>query len=326
MKKALITGVLGQDGRYLTNFLLDLDYKVVGVTRSIDSDSARTLQRKRPGIKLYEADICKPEDIFQILDHEKPDEVYNLAGFSSVRDSWKFPAEAELVNHFGFLQLIEAVKRFEGSSKQTIKVYQASSSEMFGNATESPQHEKTPFNPTSPYGQSKLSAHLAAERLRKNDGMFISSGVLFNHESPLRSPEFVTRKITMAVAKIAQGSRTKISLGNINSTRDWGFAGDYVIGMWKMLQVSNPDSYVLSTGISTSVQDFIAMSFDRIGIKDWERYVQIDPEEQRPIEPIHLVGNSRKANEELDWNPGVSIGQLVSMMIESDLRNERSLF
>ena len=324
MKTALITGILGQDGRYLANFLLSLNYKVVGVSRNIDTPIGVSLQDRTPNLRLYRASICDSGDILKILNLEKPDELYNLAGFSSVKDSWKFPAESEYANSTGFFNLMDAVRRHEALMGRSIRIYQASSSEIFGNAKSSPQNELTEFSPTSPYGHSKLAAHLAAENFRNNEGMFVSTGILFNHESPLRSPEFVTRKITMAAAKIAQGNNHRISLGNLHARRDWGFAGDYVIGMWKMLQVPNPDSFVLATGISTSVQEFITMAFGQVGIHDWENYVELDQDEQRPKEPYLLVGDATKANEVLEWYPKVSLAELITMMIKSDFDSPRS--
>ena len=321
MKRALITGVLGQDGRYLAEYLHLLNYEIHGITKSLNSTALLDLQSKVPNIVIHQLDISDTAKVGELLRLIEPDEIYNLAGFSSVHKSWKFPDQAKLINEVAFSGILNCVK--EGSHKENlrnVRIYQASSSELFGLSKISPQNEETPYSPSSPYGFAKLAAHEAAIEARLEHGLFVSTGILYNHESPYRSPEFVTRKISIAVARISQGEDVLLKLGDIEGRRDWGFAGDYVIAMWKMLQQKVPETYVISTGVSTSVRDLIDVAFNHIGVEDWGRYVVFDSLENRPVDPVNLVGDSAKAKFELGWMPETPIEHVMRVMVDSDIK------
>ena len=322
LKRALITGLLGQDGRYLASFLASKDYEVYGFARELRPHVVIELRREIPNLVVYEVDICDSKRILELIQQIKPDEIYNLAGFSSVHKSWGQPQEVRKVNETAFIDLIDVIKKYsiQNPAFET-KVYQASSSEMFGLSETSPQDEGTEFNPISPYGKSKLAAHLAAQESIARDGLFIATGILYNHESPFRSTDFVTRKISQAAARVSKGLQAELRLGNISATRDWGFAGDYVIAMWKMLQNTNPDTFVIATGKSSSVRDLLDLAFDKVGVNNWEDYVVMDPSEERPVDPIQLVGNPAKALKILNWKASTTLSEIMDIMIKADMES-----
>lgn len=321
MKRALITGVLGQDGRYLAEYLHLLNYEIHGITKSLNSRAFLDLQSKVPNVVIHQLDISNTDRVAELVRLIEPDEIYNLAGFSSVQKSWKFPEQAKLINEVAFSGILDCVKEISHKEKsKEIKIYQASSSELFGLSKISPQNEDTPYNPSSPYGFSKLAAHEAALEARIEHGLFVSTGILYNHESPYRSQEFVSRKISMAVARISRGEDVSLKLGDIQGRRDWGFAGDYVIAMWKMLQLEVPETFVISTGVSTSVRDLIDIAFHHIGVEDWSRHVVHDSLENRPIDPVNLVGDSSKAKLTLGWNAQTPIEEVMRVMVDADIK------
>ena len=316
-RRALITGVSGQDGAYLASFLLDKGYEVFGLQTRRGSD---TLWRLRylsvlDRIQLLDGDLTDLSSLARALAKAQPDEVYNLAAQSFVATSWVQPLLTAQVTGVGALNVLEAV-RLCGAP---IRYYQASSSEMFGKVRETPQTEETQFHPRSPYGVAKLFAHWSTINYRESFNLHASSGILFNHESPLRGLEFVTRKITDAVARIQRGQQRELRLGNLDAKRDWGFAGDYVEAMWRMLQQEQPDDYVIATGHSTSVREFCRVAFAVVKL-DYERYVVVDPQFYRPAEVDVLQGDAGKAQRVLGWRPQVSLGQMVEMMVQADLK------
>jgi GDPmannose 4,6-dehydratase len=316
-KKALITGVSGQDGAYLASFLLDKGYQVFGLQTRRGSD---TLWRLRylsvlDRIQLLDGDLLDLSSLARALAKAQPDEVYNLAAQSFVATSWHQPLLTAQVTGVGALNVLEAV-RLAGAP---IRFYQASSSEMFGKVRETPQREETLFHPRSPYGVAKLFAHWSTINYRESFNLHASSGILFNHESPLRGLEFVTRKITDAVARIHCGQQRELRLGNLDAKRDWGFAGDYVEAMWLMLQQERPDDYVIATGRSASVRDFCRVAFGIVK-RDYERHVVVDPQFYRPAEVDVLQGDAGKAGRVLGWRPRVSLEQMVESMVQADLK------
>ena len=316
-KRALITGVSGQDGAYLASFLLDKGYEVYGLQTRRGSD---TLWRLRylsvlNRIQLVDGDLTDLSSLCRALDTAQPDEVYNLAAQSFVATSWAQPLLTAQVTGVGALNVLEAV-RLSGCGA---RCYQASSSEMFGKVRETPQTESTPFHPRSPYGVAKAFAHWSTVNYRESFGLHATSGILFNHESPLRGLEFVTRKITDAVARISRGLQQELRLGNLDAQRDWGFAGDYVEAMWLMLQQEQPDDYVIATGHNTSVREFCRVAFAAVKL-DYEAYVKVDPQYYRPAEVDTLQGDAGKAQRMLGWRPRVSLQQMVEMMVEADLK------
>jgi GDPmannose 4,6-dehydratase len=319
LKRALITGILGQDGRYLAKYLSSLKYEVHGLTRQLHSPILNELTFSIPDLRVYEIDIRDSTKILDLIQIIKPNEIYNLAGFSSVHRSWIEPDKSRILNELAYINLMNSIKSYLMLNKgREIKVYQASSSEMFGDPDKSPQDENTKFNPISPYGKSKLSAHQAAQEFVKKDGIFVASGILFNHESPFRTSEFISRKISQAVARVSMDFPSDLVIGNIEASRDWGFAGDYVVAMWKMLQLEEPNTFVIATGVSTSIKDLISLSFSKIGISDWQNYVTFDKSELRPNDPKKLVGDPIKAETILNWKAKTSLSGLMDMMIESD--------
>ena len=316
-RRALITGVSGQDGAYLASFLLDKGYEVFGLQTRRGSD---TLWRLRylsvlDRIQLLDGDLTDLSSLARALAKAQPDEVYNLAAQSFVATSWVQPLLTAQVTGVGALNVLEAV-RLSGAA---IRYYQASSSEMFGKVRETPQTEETQFHPRSPYGVAKLFAHWSTINYRESFNLHASSGILFNHESPLRGLEFVTRKITDAVARIQRGQQRELRLGNLDAKRDWGFAGDYVEAMWRMLQQQQPDDYVIATGHSTSVREFCRVAFAAVKL-DYERYVVVDPQFYRPAEVDVLQGDAGKAKRVLGWQTKVSLEQMVEMMVQADLK------
>jgi GDPmannose 4,6-dehydratase len=319
MKTALITGILGQDGPYLAKFLLNEGYRVYGLIRRYSNPSFSNLDDLgiTNQIEYIQGDMTDEASLINIIKTIRPDEVYNLAAQSFVGSSWDQAKLTTDVNSLGTLYLLNAIKFFS----PTTKFYQASTSEMFGNSGENGlQDENTPFHPRSPYAISKLYSFWMTNNFKESYGLFCCNGILFNHESPIRGKEFVTRKITDGIARIKLGLASEIRLGNLDSKRDWGFAGDYVKAMYLMMQQEKPDNYIISTGITHSVRDFCQVAFNYVGIKDWEQYVVLDPQFQRPAELFTLQGKSQKAKNILGWQPEVSFDELVKMMVDADLK------
>jgi GDPmannose 4,6-dehydratase len=313
-KRALITGITGQDGSYLAELLLERGYGVYGLTRRLSADNYWRIEHIRDRITLIPGDLLDQLSLIRVLERVKPHELYNLAAMSFVPASWDQPMLTGEFNSQGVTRVLEAVRVVDSS----IKVYQASSSEMFGKVRETPQRETTPFYPRSPYGVSKTFAHYITVNYRESYNLFAASGILFNHESPRRGLEFVTRKVTHGVARIALGLATHLSLGNMDAHRDWGFAGDYVRAMWLMLQQSAPADYVVATGESHSVRELVEIAFGHAHL-DWEKHVRLDPTLLRPAEVDHLIGDPAKARDTLGWTPSVDFRSLVTMMVEADL-------
>ena len=321
-KRALITGINGMDGSHLADFLLEKDYEVFGMERR-SSVKIRTNTKHLEGkIEFLSGDLTDQNSLFRCLKLSNPDEVYNLAAQSFVGESWNTPEQTSDVTALGALRMLEAIREFDTSKK--VKFYQASSSEMFGRMFENPARETTPFYPRSPYGVAKLYAHWITKNYRESYGMFNCSGILFNHESERRGIEFVTRKITDGVSKIHLGLADHISLGNLDAKRDWGYAPDYVEVMWLMLQNESPDDYVVSTGETHSIRDFLDVAFSLIGVDDWSNYVRQDPRFMRPAEVDVLRGDSKKAKEVLSWTPKTTFKELVKIMVENDIKLKKS--
>ena len=313
-RKALITGITGQDGAYLAQFLMDRGYEVHGMVRRASTENFERIAHLRDDLTLHQADLLDQLSIITLLKDVRPNEVYNLAAQSFVPTSWLQPLLTGEFTALGVTRMLEAVRLVDPK----IRFYQASSSEMFGDVRAEPQDESTPFWPRSPYGVAKVYGHWITVNYRESYDIFACSGILFNHESPLRGKEFVTRKITDAVARIKLGVQDKLFLGNLNAMRDWGFAGDYVGAMWKMLQHDKPDDYIVATGEKHSVKEFVELAFSRLGL-DWREYVEVDPKFFRPAEVNTLRGDASKAREVLDWKPTVAFDQLVNMMVDADL-------
>ena len=324
MKRALITGITGQDGAYLTEWLLGQGYDVHGlIRRSSSFNTGRIDHLMRAGqtdLRLHFADMSDGTALRRALELVQPDEVYNLAAQSHVRVSFDIPEYTADIVGLGTLRLLEALRDHIQHGGRPVRFYQAGSSEMFGSAPP-PQGEATPFHPRSPYAVSKVAAHWYGINYREAYGMFICNGILFNHESPRRGETFVTRKITRAVARILAGRQQKLFLGNLDAKRDWGFAGDYVEAMWLMLQQDEPDDYVVATGETHSVRDFLATAFGAVS-RDWQEFVEIDPRYFRPSEVDCLCGDASKARTRLGWAPKISFSGLVRMMVEADLVSE----
>jgi GDPmannose 4,6-dehydratase len=313
-KRALITGITGQDGSYLAELLLEQGYEVVGVVRRSSAPDLWRIRHLLDRITLRAGDLLDQLSLVRVIADVRPHEVYNLAAMSFVPASWDQPMLTGEFNSQGVTRVLEAIRQVDTS----IRFYQASSSEMFGKVREVPQTELTPFYPRSPYGVSKVFGHYITVNYRESYGLFAVSGILFNHESPRRGLEFVTRKVTDGVARIKLGMSDMLSLGNLDAQRDWGFAGDYVRAMWQMLQQDEPDDYVIATGISHSVRDLVEIAFAHAGL-DWKQHVRQDPALLRPAEVDHLIGDARKAREKLGWEPAVSFEQLVQLMVDADL-------
>ena len=314
MRKALITGITGQDGSYLAEFLLAEGYQVWGLVRRSSTESFERIQHLGDRVTLLQGDLLDQNSILSALAVSTPDEVYNLAAQSFVPTSWNQPVLTGEFTALGVTRMLEAVR----VANPAIRFYQASSSEMFGKVLESPQTEKTPFYPRSPYGVAKVYGHFITVNYRESYNLFAASGILFNHESPRRGLEFVTRKITNAVARIKLGLQKKLPLGNLDAMRDWGFAGDYVRAMWLMLQQPKPGDYVIATGKSHRVQDIVELAFSHVGLR-WQDHVEIDPALVRPAEVDRLLGNPALAREKLGWQPNVDFEGLIRMMVEADL-------
>ena len=313
-KRAIITGITGQDGSYLAELLLEKGYEVTGVIRRTSAPNVTRIEHLLDRITLAPADLLDQLSLIRIVQAVKPQEFYNLAAMSFVPASWDQPLLTGEFNAQGVTRVLEAIRQVDPG----VRIYQASSSEMFGRVREVPQTELTPFYPRSPYGVSKAFGHYITVNYRESYGLFACSGILFNHESPRRGVEFVTRKVTDGVARIKLGLADHLSLGNLDACRDWGFAGDYVRAMWLMLQQERPDDYVIATGISHSVRELVEIAFGHVGL-DWRRYVRTDPAFIRPAEVDHLIGDSTKGRQQLGWEPAVTFEQLIAMMVDADL-------
>ncbi len=321
MPSALITGITGQDGHHLTKFLLAKGYKVAGLVNGQRNSREESFTGLFPDVKLIQGDLTDFSSLLQVVHDVQPDEIYNLGAISFVGLSFKQPELTANVTGLGALRLLEAVRKVGG--EKSIRFYQASSSEMFGKVRETPQTELTPFHPRSPYGVAKTFAHYTCVNYREAYDMHISSGILFNHEGEYRGHEFVTRKITSNVARIKLGLQNRFSLGDLSPRRDWGYAGDYVQAMWKMTQENDPDDFVIATGVTRSVRDFVAAALDAAGLEpDVDKYVDYDQEMKRPSEVDLLVGDATKAKNVLKWEPTTSFNQLVALMVENDLIQE----
>jgi GDPmannose 4,6-dehydratase len=320
-KTALITGITGQDGSYLAEWLLDKGYRVCGIVRRASTENFQRIEHLRERIVLHQADLLDPTSLAHVLHVVHPDEIYNLAAMSFVPTSWQQPVLTAEFTAVGVTRLLDAVRQ----ACPRARFYQASSSEMFGKVRETPQRETTPFHPRSPYGVAKVYGHFITMNYRESYGLFACSGILFNHESPRRGLEFVTRKITHGVARIKLGLAGELRLGNLQAKRDWGFAGDYVRAMWLMLQQEKPDDYVVGTGETHTVEEFVRIAFDHVGI-DWKKHVVIDPQFFRPAEVDLLLADPTKARQQLGWKLAVSFEQLVRMMVDADLAALSSTF
>jgi GDPmannose 4,6-dehydratase len=313
-KRALITGITGQDGSYLAELLLAEGYDVFGMIRRLSAPNVWRIEHLLDRVTLKPADLLDQLSLLRLIEDVEPDEIYNLAAMSFVPASWDQPMLTGEFNSQGVTRLLDAIR----CANPKIKFYQASSSEMFGKVREVPQTELTPFYPRSPYGVSKVFAHYITVNYRESYDLFAVSGMLFNHESPRRGLEFVTRKVTDGVARIKLGLSDTLSIGNLDAHRDWGFAGDYVRAMYLMLQQDRPDDYVIATGVSHSVRELVEIAFARVGL-DWKKHVRQDPALLRPAEVDHLLGDSSKARKQLGWAPRVDFKQLVEMMVDADL-------
>jgi GDPmannose 4,6-dehydratase len=324
-RRALITGITGQDGFYLAEHLLAAGYEVWGLVRGQSSSRVSQTRQLLPDVHLISGDLLDQGSLISAVDQVQPDEVYNLAAISFVPLSWQQPELTTKVNGMGVLGMLEAVRMCSGISasrsapRGQIHFYQASSAEMFGKVRESPQNERTPFHPRSPYGVAKAYGHFLTQNYRESYGMHAVSGILFNHESPRRGAEFVTRKVSLAVARIKLGLQEKLPLGNLSARRDWGFAGDYVQAMHRMMTQDDPEDYVIGTGTTHSVQDLVELAFGILG-SDWRDHVVSDPAQFRPAEVDVLCADPAKARELLDWRPSVQFADLVQMLVESDLK------
>ena len=321
MKTALITGINGQDGSYLADFLLEKNYKVYGMERRCSTKIRLNTKHLEGKITFINGDLADQNSLLRCLKECDPDEVYNLGAMSFVGESWNTPETTGDIDALGVLRMLEAIREYD----DTIKFYQASTSEMFGKVTENPQKETTRFYPRSPYGVAKLYGHWITKNYRESYGIFACSGILFNHESERRGKEFVTRKITDGVARIVLGIDDKITLGNLDAERDWGYAPDYVEAMWLMLQHDKPDDYVISTGEKHSIKDFLSTAFKCAGIDDWQNYVQQSDEFFRPAEVDYLIGDYSKAADQLGWSPKTTFEQMVKKMVDNDIRLNRKL-
>ena len=313
-RRAIITGITGQDGSYLADLLLEKGYEVIGVVRRASAPCLWRIEHLLDRIQLRPADLLDQLSLIRVVDDVRPHELYNLAAMSFVPTSWDQPLLTGEFNAQGVTRVLEAVRQVD----PTIRIYQASSSEMFGKVRETPQHEGTPFYPRSPYGVAKVFAHYITVNYRESYDLFAVSGILFNHESPRRGLEFVTRKVTDGVARIKLGLADSLPLGNLDAHRDWGFAGDYVGAMWLMLQRDKAEDFVIATGISHSVRDLVELAFGHVGL-DWRKHVRTDPELLRPAEVDHLVGDASKARSHLGWEQTVDFRQLIAMMVNADL-------
>lgn len=314
-KTALVTGITGQDGSYLAEFLLEKGYKVFGMVRRSSTENFERIAHYRDKVTLIQADLLDQMSLITAISESQPDEIYNLAAQSFVPTSWTKPVLTAQFTALGVTRMLEAMRL----TKKDARFYQASSSEMFGKVAETPQTENTPFHPRSPYGVAKVYGHFITVNYRESYDLYACSGILFNHESPRRGYEFVTRKVTDGVARIKLGLASELRLGNLDAKRDWGYAGDYVKMMWMMLQQDEPDDYVICSGETHSVEELVQIAFDYVGL-DWKDYVKIDQHFVRPADVDLLIGNPAKAREKLGWEPKVSFKEMIRMMIDNDLK------
>ena len=319
MTSALITGITGQDGLYLAELLLSKGYDVYGLVRGQNNPKFEMVRDVVPGVKLLNGDLTDMASLMRAFEAASPNEVYNLGAISFVAYSWENAHVTSEVTGKGVLNILDATRLFAGSDPGSVRFYQASSSEMFGKVQQVPQSESTLLWPRSPYGVAKVFGHYMTINYRESYGMHASSGILFNHESPRRGPEFVTRKVSLAVARIARGLQDSLVMGNLDARRDWGFAGDYVEAMWRMLQHDTADDYVVATGETHAIRELLDVAFARVGIDDWTPYVKQDPCFMRPAEVDLLIGDASKAHSVLGWKPTVGFTELVHMMVDSDL-------
>jgi GDPmannose 4,6-dehydratase len=325
MPRALITGITGQDGLYLSELLLSKGYEVWGLIRGQNNPKLDLVRRTVPDVRLVTGDLTDLSSLMRALSASQPDEVYNLGAISYVAYSWENAMLTSEVTGKGVLNMLEAVRLHALDDPGRVRFYQASSSEMFGKVQEVPQRESTLLWPRSPYGVAKVFGHYMTINYRESYGMHASSGILFNHESPRRGPEFVTRKVSQAVARIKLGLQDEIVMGNLDAKRDWGFAGDYVEAMWLMLQQPTADDFVVASGETHSIRDLLDAAFAHVGIEDWSGLVRQDPQFMRPAEVELLIGDPSKARQVLGWKPSIDFGTLVGMMVENDLREQADL-
>jgi GDPmannose 4,6-dehydratase len=323
MTRALITGITGQDGLYLAEFLAAKGYEVFGMVRGQSNPKIPTVEQLVPSIQLLEGDLRDLSSLIGVLESAQPDEIYNLGAISFVGLSFKQPELTGDITVMGVLRMLEAVRIHTQGAMNQVRFYQASSSEMFGSTQESPQHETTQFHPRSPYGVAKVFGHYVTQNYRESYNAWACSGILFNHESPRRGFEFLTRKVTRAAARIALGRERVLAVGNMDVCRDWGFAGDYVRAMWLMLQQDQPDDYVIATGQSHSMRELLDVAFHRVGIEDWRPHVVQDQRFFRPADVSVLRGDATKAQAKLGWYPEVGFRTLIEMMVDADLENEQ---
>ncbi|MBJ7261055.1 MAG: GDP-mannose 4,6-dehydratase [Acidimicrobiia bacterium] len=322
MKRALITGITGQDGRHMSQLLTDKGYQVFGLIRGQNNPKSQIVTQENPALELVDGDLRDLSSLVAAVEQVQPDEVYNLGAMSFVALSFRQPELTADITGLGVLRMLEAIRIVGGAENNPVRFYQASSSEMFGQVRETPQNESTPFHPRSPYGVAKVFGHHMTVNYRESYGLHASTGICFNHEGPRRGLEFVTRKITNGVARIKLGLQDTITLGNLDARRDWGYAGDFVDAMWRMVQKDKASDYVIATGETHTVQEFIERTFAAAEIEDWERYVVKDPRFERPAEVDLLLGDASKARSELGWDAKVSFEELVTMMYENDLAEE----
>jgi GDPmannose 4,6-dehydratase len=325
MPRALITGITGQDGLYLSEHLLAKGYEVYGLIRGQNNPRWELVEQTVPDVKLLTGDLMDMSSLMRALETSQPDEVYNLGAISFVAYSWENAHLTADVTGKGVLSMLEATRLYAGKDVGSVRFYQASSSEMFGKVQEVPQRESTLLWPRSPYGVAKVFGHYMTINYRESYGMHASSGILFNHESPRRGTEFVTRKVTQAVARISLGLQSELVMGNLDARRDWGFAGDYVDAMWRMLQQPKADDYVIATGQTHSIRDLLDAAFSHVGIDDWSNFVKQDPRFMRPAEVELLIGDPAKAKEKLGWTPTVDFPELIAMMVDHDLTEQKAL-
>ncbi|HEY7627070.1 MAG TPA: GDP-mannose 4,6-dehydratase [Ilumatobacteraceae bacterium] len=322
MPRAFITGITGQDGQHLAEFLHTKGYEIFGMVKGQNNPRMSMMRDEFPYIEPVPGDLADLPSLVKALDSTQPDEVYNLGAISFVALSFNQAELTANITGTGVLRMLEAIRMVGGAQNNPIRFYQASSSEMFGKVRETPQTERTPFHPRSPYGCAKVFGHDIVVNYRESYGLYACSGILFNHEGPRRGLEFVTRKVTNSVARINLGMQSEIVLGNLDSKRDWGYAGDYVKAMWLMLQQDQPDDYVVATGITSSIEDLVRLAFAEVGIDNWRDYVRQDPKFFRPAEVDLLIGDATKARTVLGWKTEVSFPELVKMMVAHDLRIE----
>ena len=325
MPRALITGITGQDGLYLAELLVGKGYEVFGLIRGQNNPKYELVERTVPQVKLLTGDLTDFSSLIRALETSQPDEVYNLGAISFVAYSWENAQLTSDVTGKGVLNILEATRLWAGDDLAKVRFYQASSSEMFGKVQEVPQRESTLLWPRSPYGVAKVFGHYMTINYRESYGMHASSGILFNHESPRRGPEFVTRKVSQAVARISLGLQDDLTMGNLDAKRDWGFAGDYVEAMWRMLQQDEADDYVVATGETHSIRELLDIAFDEVGVAEWEPLVKQDPRFMRPAEVDLLIGDPSKAREKLGWAPRVGFEELVRMMVRNDIAEQKQL-